>query len=726
MKAKDFKPSRLEMMTDRTPCETSWQWLVNFIKSEALKNSTDVYRQRLAELDAATTPEERKALKDQLSEIKRRTGGFFPHAVLRGGRTEQYVVELSNHVMVDLDKIPLERFADVRQRLRDWEYTFLLYTTYSGRGLRVIVRVDGEYGVKQFRRVWSMVNDMVEEVCGVKADRQCGDVTRFSGLAYDPEIYYNGTSKLFTVNTSNGISSNTPNYTNLTNYKVTFDDIVNRVKRMVEANGCWYCEGHHNEYIANCMYLMNKFGVSEEEALRWGLSEFSDYDRRSVRSTVRSCYRHTSEHGSLACSEEWATRRQSSSKSNNPSLHTPHSSLSEASRSRKAQVPELESFLDGYMETRYNLFSNAVEVRIDDKDWERLTDRIENTIWMRMHEAGIKADVMQIHQLLGSEYVKEFHPLRDYLDRLPPWDGKTDHIGRLAGMVRVREEQQLFVDAFRRWLVAMIAGVLRTDIVNQTILVLIGRQGCYKTSFAQNILPPQLQRYYTMKANSQRITKDDLFTMTEYMIVNLEEIDTMPAAELNQLKAMVTQTFIDERVPYGRNKDHRAHICSFFATGNNEQFLTDETGNRRWLPFKVESIDNPWTAQIPHDKIYAQAYALYKGDFKYWFDDSEVQQLRRHVTTFETPRAEVEMILTHYRKPQDLERYSFVTSSQIVARFGTASLRLSSVKVGKAMKELGFDMVKRSDSRYWKVVERSADEVNFSLPDDKTDNDPPF
>ena len=111
------------------------------------------------------------------------------------------------------------------------------------------------------------------------------------------------------------------------------------------------------------------------------------------------------------------------------------------------------------------------------------------------------------------------------------------------------------------------------------------------------------------------MTKDDLFTMTENLVINLEEIDTMPPSELNQLKAMVTQRYVDERRAYGRNKVHLPHVASFVATGNNLQFLTDDTGNRRWLPFEVEDIDSPWEADIPYEGIYSQTYALVTRNF---------------------------------------------------------------------------------------------------------------
>ena len=362
-----------------------------------------------------------------------------------------------------------------------------------------------------------------------------------------------------------------------------------------------------------------------------------------------------------------------------------------------------------------------------------------------MQHHGMAVNLNELHTLLGSDFVKEYHPLKEYLDGLPPWDGETDYIGRLAAMVHVKESPHSplqqdksrerndlsetpvrFADILKRWMVSMIAAALNETVVNQVILTLIGRQGSYKTSFMQHILPPVLSEYYTTKSNSSRMTKDDLFTMTENLVINLEEIDTMPPSELNQLKAMVTQRYVDERRAYGRNKVHLPHVASFVATGNNLQFLTDDTGNRRWLPFEVEDIDSPWEADIPYEGIYSQTYALYQDvNFRYWFTDKEIQQLRGHVQQFEVPRPEYELILTYYRKPVGLERGVYTTSSQIIGRFGNTSLRLSLQKVGRAMRELGFRQVKASNANYWVVVERTTEEVQHLLPAEAEQADPP-
>ena len=244
---------------------------------------------------------------------------------------------------------------------------------------------------------------------------------------------------------------------------------------------------------------------------------------------------------------------------------------------KKATVEEMEEFINSYMKFRMNMLTHQIETQLiadayTDRPeasachWQRLTDHIENSLWCAMQHHGMAVNLNELHTLLGSDFVKEYHPLKEYLDGLPPWDGETDYIGRLAAMVHVKESPHSplqqdksrerndlsetpvrFADILKRWMVSMIAAALDETVVNQVILTLIGRQGSYKTSFMQHILPPVLSEYYTTKSNSSRMTKDDLFTMTENLVINLEEIDTMPPSELNQLKAMVTQRYVDER-----------------------------------------------------------------------------------------------------------------------------------------------------------------------------------
>lgn len=212
--------------------------------------------------------------------------------------------------------------------------------------------------------------------------------------------------------------------------------------------------------------------------------------------------------------------------------------------------------------------------------------------------------------------------------------------------------------------------------------------------------------------NSGRITKDDQFTLTEFVLICLEEIDEMRPTELSQLKALVTMKGINERAAYGRNKEHRTHIASFCGTGNNIQFLNDPTGNRRWLPFEVEEIKDPNLYPFNYEGIYSQAFALWKSGFRYWFNREEIDVLNEHNRNFETPNLEKELILTHFRRPLPGENGIFITTAHILNRINALIKHpLSSTKIGIIMKQLGFENIRCGGQRGYRAVEYNAEEI---------------
>ena len=207
--------------------------------------------------------------------------------------------------------------------------------------------------------------------------------------------------------------------------------------------------------------------------------------------------------------------------------------------------------------------------------WTPLNDRIVNSLWKEMSQQQEKVvRVQDMYRVIESDFVPEFHPFRYYLEHLPPWDGQSDYILEMSVSVNVRgdvQEQLLFAEYLKKWLVGMVAGWLDAKVVNNVILVLIGEQGSYKTTWFNYLLPPELSNYFYTKTNAQRMGRDDLLTLAQYGLVCCEELDTMRPSELNQLKAAVTMPSIDERAAYAHFHEHRMHIASFCGTGNNVQ-----------------------------------------------------------------------------------------------------------------------------------------------------------
>lgn len=735
---KSSNPSRFHSLRDTRPEPTTWQVLFKEITNSTHTTATRHYRAHLAtlsDIEATGDAQQLEQWKLTKSNLKNAQPAFIPSVLLEGGRTYAHVKGFTGFIMVDIDGIPPERFAAILTLVKEDIHSFLVYITISGCGIRVISHVEGGVTKANYRMVWEWVNDHYARLCGVEIDGQCKNATRMSVLCHDPEALLRPEASSF--HTSGMKPREQPKRG--TAVTVTAERAYKIIRAQLEEEGIAYAPGSYNDYVSRCFYHTNRCGVPQADAEAWALRTFPDYPREQLLPIIKSCYSLTMEFNTVPLPRSVRKKEKE-----NDSSH------------KKATVEEMEEFINSYMKFRMNMLTHQIETQLiadayTDRPeasachWQRLTDHIENSLWCAMQHHGMAVNLNELHTLLGSDFVKEYHPLKEYLDGLPPWDGETNYIDRLAAMVHVKESPHSplqqdksrerndlsetpvrFADILKRWMVSMIAAALNETVVNQVILTLIGRQGSYKTSFMQHILPPVLSEYYTTKSNSSRMTKDDLFTMTENLVINLEEIDTMPPSELNQLKAMVTQRYVDERRAYGRNKVHLPHVASFVATGNNLQFLTDDTGNRRWLPFEVEDIDSPWEADIPYEGIYSQTYALYQDvNFRYWFTDKEIQQLRGHVQQFEVPRPEYELILTYYRKPVGLERGVYTTSSQIIGRFGNTSLRLSLQKVGRAMRELGFRQVKASNANYWVVVERTTEEVQHLLPAETEQADPP-
>ena len=173
---------------------------------------------------------------------------------------------------------------------------------------------------------------------------------------------------------------------------------------------------------------------------------------------------------------------------------------------------------------RHNVVTNQTEVYwpseysdevTDDARWRELTDKDENDLWKEMClEKQVKFEYLQ--RVIKSSFVPDYHPFRYYLKRLPPWnEDKGDFIMELSLSVNVKgdsDEQILFYEYLKKWLVAMVASWAEDDIVNHVMLVLIGEQGAYKTTWFNSLLPPELRRYFYIKTNASRMSKDDLLT----------------------------------------------------------------------------------------------------------------------------------------------------------------------------------------------------------------------
>ena len=390
-----------------------------------------------------------------------------------------------------------------------------------------------------------------------------------------------------------------------------------------------------------------------------------------------------------------------------------------------------------YNTIRYDAISNKLQIQV--VPTSPSTGEAGVTLWREMNSIDINNIVCQCAQecqanitssdvmtVLKSDLVPKVHPLRDYVESLKPYTpDQPDWIDMVARQVRVKpsgEEtkgEELWRECFKRWFVAMVTSWMKDEVVNHTCLILVGRQGCFKSSFLESLIPPHLRGYSCKMPISSQLSKDERLRIAEFGMINLDELDCLSAREMSMLKSLMTATDVNERAAYAYTKERRMRLASFCGSTNNREFLSDLSGSRRWLPFEVESIQNPFQTTLPYDLMYAQAkYLAESGTFTYWFDSDEIAVLEQHNEEFRSRAGEEELLPILFDVPAE-GKGEFMTTAQISERlvtYGGIKKPMILNQLGVILSRVGYQSVRRrvggSQVRGWLVYPRSMDEIN--------------
>lgn len=399
-------------------------------------------------------------------------------------------------------------------------------------------------------------------------------------------------------------------------------------------------------------------------------------------------------------------------------------------KEKSDELQKIEAFIKNRWLVRRNILTGMLEIAIVEEgnlEFKVLDDKAANTIWRELRLAGTKVRLNEIYSLINSNFTDDFDPVKSYLDSLPVWDGETDYIRQLSDMVHCSNmSPEEFYLMFKKWLVGVFKGYFSTDNINEAILTLVGRQGCYKSTFFRSVLPPELRQYYYEEKAIDAIDKDYELRLARNLLISFDDMKAINRQNLNKLKAVVTQKFVNVRAPYDRYPKLFPRRASLAATGNEAEFLIDPTGNRRWIVANVDSIDNPHTAEINYEGIYSQVYSLVKSDFQTWFSDEEINQINEKNKEFEQIDETYEFILTHFRKPTDVETPLRLTATDIKSYF-PSNIITNSTKIGIALSKLGYEKKHGKKGSYYRVVIVNHSDIGKTIVEDEEEgNGKPF
>lgn len=326
----------------------------------------------------------------------------------------------------------------------------------------------------------------------------------------------------------------------------------------------------------------------------------------------------------------------------------------------------LRDFLQSRYEIRFNEVLQMTEFReLDGKEsgFRELTRRELNTMHHEALLEGIEPAFSEIEELVHSTFIKPFNPIDEYFNNLPEWDGH-DYINDVAACVTT--DNPHWERLFRQWMLSMVAHWLKDDksYANSTAPILIGEQGFRKSTFCRQLLPTELQMFYTDSIDFST-SKEAERLLSRFLLVNIDEFDRLTEKQFASVKHLFQKPNANLRRMRSETIGCQRRYASFIGTTNCEDVLRDPTGNRRYICVRVTApIDTDKV--INHQQLYAQLVHLIKNGERYWLNDEDESLIKETNKQFEYQDS-LELLFLSAFKPGSTERGENLRAFDIMA-----------------------------------------------------------
>lgn len=143
----------------------------------------------------------RKSLKESKMEAyeraKKSLPAFTPSASFKGGRKLEFVTAYTQIVVLDIDKLTTEQLDTAKQLSKETPYTFASFTSPSGNGLKIFVRVNSSQ--ENHKEAFITLQKFYEEFLSLPIDKSGKDITRLCFVSYDTDLYLNENATVYPV-----------------------------------------------------------------------------------------------------------------------------------------------------------------------------------------------------------------------------------------------------------------------------------------------------------------------------------------------------------------------------------------------------------------------------------------------------------------------------------------------------------------------------------------------
>lgn len=350
---------------------------------------------------------------------------------------------------------------------------------------------------------------------------------------------------------------------------------------------------------------------------------------------------------------------------------------------------------------KYNLFTERVELvneGVRQPAAEHLDTDVNCDIQWR-YSVEVSTNLVR-EAMYAAARQDEFHPVADYLRALT-WDG----VARLETLMqrgfgaveRASEgtDSTYLAEVGTKLCISAVARVLSPGSKVDTVVVLFGDQGKFKSTGLKALAGND---WFTDSIMQNVGDKDSIMQLQGAWFYELGELDSIKKAETSRVKAFISCVNDNFRPPYGHHTVRRPRQTVLVGTTNEEEFLSDPSGSRRFVPVSVNSVDLEWI-KCNRDQLWAEAVVRYDKGEPWWYDVAAMVRLASASERFQENDVWSGMIVRFVAegKKRIVSMDEILTIALLlpVGQLG----RPTQTRVGKILKRLGFEVDREKSSK---------------------------
>ena len=621
-----------------------------------------------------------------------------------GKRTDSDIKYHSGFIAIDLDDLGNE-VESIRELLRTDPYIYACFTSVSGSGLCLILKIDPEKHRDAFDGIADYLikkYQLIVDPTGINPSR-----TRF--VSFDPDLFINEKAATFKKYLP---KTKAKKITATIFVKTEFDEVINK---MVAASVS--CVEDYRDWRDIAFGLADQFG----EGGRGYFHSLSSCSHKYESSMCDRQYTHALNRNGKPGNKITIATIYWFAKQAGINIHSEKTAkiasatgtMKKAGLDRDAIKKNLEKFegITNADEIIKQAFESEIKTDTSIVDnirmWLRHQyDLKRNSITRKIECEGVEIDEITLNtmyldakvlfndlnfelftRVIFSKNTPDFNPILTAISG--EWDGHC-RIEQLAkcinsgtGSAEWRERMVM------KWLVGVIHAIYGGK--NELNFILVGGKNTGKTEFFRRILPDSLHTYF---AESQlNRGKDDEILMCEKLIIFNDEYGGKNKMDERNEKRLMAAAEFSLREPYGRANVTLKRLASLCGTCNERDVLDDPTGNRRIIIMEAAGrFDYELYNSIDKEQLLLEAKTLWKDGERPVLEDADIIELEMFTDgEYSKVSFEQEMIQQYFMPPEKTNPWDFMTTTQIKTWLESHTKdKININKLGSRLRKLGY------------------------------------